>query len=109
SEWTSPVSTNSATSVWMTNGHTYQFGISTQRYNFDGPMSAAVAVIPGTLTAPTGLKATPGNGQATLNWNAVSGATGYYVYIKDDTAGQTTFTRWTNPVSTNSATSIWMT
>jgi fibronectin type 3 domain-containing protein len=30
-------------------------------------------------SAPTGLTATAGNAQATLNWNAVSGATGYNV------------------------------
>jgi len=30
-------------------------------------------------SAPTALAATPGNAQVTLNWNASSGATTYYV------------------------------
>jgi len=39
--------------------------------------------------APTGLAATPGNGQVTLNWNASSGATTYYVK-RSTTAGAET-------------------
>ncbi|MBL7521596.1 fibronectin type III domain-containing protein, partial [Frankia sp. CNm7] len=97
------------TSVWMTNGHTYEFAISTQNSHGTGPVSAAVSVIPGTLLAPTGLTATPGNASASLSWNAVTGATGYYVHYRDVTAGQTTLTRWSNPVTTTSATSVWMT
>ncbi|MBL7625608.1 fibronectin type III domain-containing protein, partial [Frankia sp. CN6] len=107
--WSSPVTTTSATSVWMTNGHTYEFAISTRRYNFDGPTSNVASVIPGTLAAPTGLTATPGGASASLSWNAVTGATGYYVHYRDVTAGQTTLTRWSNPVTTTSATSVWMT
>jgi len=37
--------------------------------------------------APTGLVATPGNGQAVLNWNAVGGATSYTVYYGTSTGG----------------------
>lgn len=32
------------------------------------------------LSAPTGVSATAGNGQATISWNAVSGATSYNIY-----------------------------
>jgi hypothetical protein len=38
--------------------------------------------------APASLTATPGNSQATLAWSAVAGATGYYVWQRDATAGQ---------------------
>lgn len=107
--WTNPVTTTSTQAIWLTNGHTYEFQVSTQRYNFDGPTTAAVSVIPGTLPAPTGLTATPGNTTANLSWNAVSGATGYYVYYRDVTAGQTAFTRWTNPVTLTSTQSVWLT
>lgn len=31
--------------------------------------------------APTGVAATPGNGQVTVSWNAVSGATSYNLYV----------------------------
>ena len=33
------------------------------------------------LTAPTGINATAGNGQATISWNAVSGASSYNLYM----------------------------
>jgi fibronectin type 3 domain-containing protein len=38
-------------------------------------------------TAPTGLTATAGNAQVTLNWTASSGATGYYVKRSTTTGG----------------------
>lgn len=39
-------------------------------------VSATPVAAPGT---PTGLAATPGDAQVTLSWNAVSGASGYYI------------------------------
>ncbi|MGF7239408.1 MAG: GDSL-type esterase/lipase family protein [Frankia sp.] len=107
--WTNPVTTTATTSIWMTNGHQYQFAISTlTTTGVEGTTTAPVTVtLP--LPAPTGLTATPGNGSATLTWNPVTGAAGYYVYYRDVTAGQTTYTRWTNPVTTTATTSIWMT
>jgi chitin-binding protein len=42
--------------------------------------SAFLQIVPGAVpTAPTGLAAVAGNAQVQLNWNAVSGATGYNV------------------------------
>src|ERR1035437_6929982 len=35
---------------------------------------------PGITSAPTGVTATTGNGQVTISWNAVSGATSYNIY-----------------------------
>jgi GDSL-like Lipase/Acylhydrolase family len=48
----------------------------------------------GPLTAPQ-LTATPSStpGQAVLSWTLAPGANGYYVYLRDVTTNQTTFTR----------------
>ena len=40
---------------------------------------------PGVPAAPTGVTAMPGNGQATLSWLAVTGATSYNVYVSSST------------------------
>jgi fibronectin type 3 domain-containing protein len=45
-----------------------------------GPDSTPTAAITLRSVAPTGLGATPGNGQVSLSWNASSGATSYNVY-----------------------------
>jgi len=39
--------------------------------------SPEVATLAGSVSAPTGLAAVAGNGKVSLNWNGVSGATGY--------------------------------
>ncbi len=49
--------------------------------------------------APTGVTALPGNGQATLSWPAVSGATSYNVYTSS-TAPVTTASARTNVAAT---------
>ncbi|MEK7571980.1 MAG: carbohydrate binding domain-containing protein [Patescibacteria group bacterium] len=60
--------------------------------------------------APTGLTVTPGNTTANLTWNAVSGATGYYIYYRDVTANPAAaFSKWENPVTGTTAISQWMT
>jgi len=38
----------------------------------------------GSLTAPAGLSAIPGNGSVTLSWNAVDGAAQYHVYVASE-------------------------
>src|SRR5450631_2094652 len=50
------------------------------------------AVPLGPQTSPV-LSAQPGPGQAQLTWTTAPGATGYFVYIKNMTAGETSFTR----------------
>ena len=42
---------------------------------------------PVSYPAPTGLSATPGNGQVVLNWNSVQGATGYNVKVSLTSGG----------------------
>jgi hypothetical protein len=69
------------------------WGLWTHNMNVDGaaPFLMAQATIgtPATscdLTAPTLLALTPGNGQVTLDWSPVTGATGYNVFY--DQAGK---------------------
>ena len=58
---------------------------------------------PATPPAPTGLTPNAGNGQVTLNWTAVSGATGYDVYRGTTSGGETLLAAGTN-VPTNTFT-----
>jgi len=50
----------------------------------------------GPQTAPE-LTVAPDDASATLSWTLSPGATGYYVYVKNVTAGETTFTKLPNP------------
>ena len=50
------------------------------------------AVPLGPQTHP-GLSAQPGSRQALLTWATAPGATGYYVYVKNSTAGEASFTK----------------
>ena len=58
--------------------------------------------------APASLTATPGNSQATLAWSAVAGATGYYVWQRDATAGQA-WVQLPYPLATTSWTATMLT
>ena len=65
---------------------------------FGVPYPRPYPVVPmGPQTSPN-LTASPGDGQATLSWSLAPGATGYYVYVKNVTAGETTFTKLPYPV-----------
>jgi hypothetical protein len=50
---------------------------------------------PAAPSAPTGVSAAPGNGQAALTWAAVSGATSYNVYTSSTSPATTASTRTT--------------
>lgn len=56
------------------------------------------------LPAPTDLDATAGHAQVSLTWNGVKGASGYFVWWRDVTVGQTTYTRSPYPVTGTSYT-----
>ena len=61
-------------------------------YDYQDNVYLVTNVIPADATptlpsAPTGLTATPGDGQVTLKWNAVSGATSYTVKMSDTMGG----------------------
>jgi uncharacterized repeat protein (TIGR03803 family) len=65
----------------LINGTTYYFKV--EAVNATGTaLSAEASAMPiaPPITAPDGFTASPGDGQAILNWNAVAGATSYAVY-----------------------------
>lgn len=62
-------------------GTTYSYRVAATNAGGNGPVSAITSVTPQPPpSAPTGLSAAPGNGQNSLSWTAVSGATAYAVY-----------------------------
>lgn len=58
--------------------------------------TATTAPLP---SAPTGLTATPGDAQITLNWNTMTDHW-YYVYVRNVTKGETAFTKLQYPTTT---------
>ncbi|MEV6445471.1 fibronectin type III domain-containing protein [Amycolatopsis sp. NPDC051716] len=96
-----PVSGPTWVAELLNPGETYQFQLQATNGDIRGALSnvAAVAVTGVTPNAVTNLSASPGNGTATLSWTLSPGATGYYVYRKNVTAGETTFTQLPWPVS----------
>jgi fibronectin type 3 domain-containing protein len=76
------VSGTSKTIPGLANGQTYYFIVSAVNGAGEGGNSAEVfttptAPIPQPPSTPTGLQATPGDGQVSLTWGAASGATSY--------------------------------
>jgi fibronectin type 3 domain-containing protein len=70
----------------LTNGTTYYFVVTAVNVFGESAASSEVSAIP-VLPAPTGVTATPGNGQATISWSAVTNATSYNIYYAT-TSGQ---------------------
>jgi len=74
---TGNLSTNSYSDTAVTNGVTYYYVVSaTNGGDVSGNSTQASATPLGT---PTGLTATPGSGNVTLNWSTAAGATSYTV------------------------------
>src|ERR1019366_4083874 len=66
----------------LTNGTTYYYFVYAEGYSGYSPQSNEAIVTPSATAPPfppTGLTATAGNGQVSLNWTASSGAAGYSV------------------------------
>lgn len=89
------------TAELLENGATYQFKIQAVNGAIKGGTTPAVAATPSgpTPAAPTGLRATAGDGEVTLEWTAAAHATGYSVAVRDVTAGEGDFTTLPFPVS----------
>jgi fibronectin type 3 domain-containing protein len=67
----------------LINGTIYYYVVTAVDGNGESTPSSQVSAIPSvtpTPAAPTGVTATPGNGQATIAWTTVSGATSYNIY-----------------------------
>lgn len=66
----------------LTNGTTYYFVVVTVNGGGEGAISHEVGATPQApaVGVPSGLVITGGNGQVTLSWSAVTGATSYNVY-----------------------------
>ncbi|WNR45238.1 fibronectin type III domain-containing protein [Paenibacillus roseipurpureus] len=62
----------------LTNGTTYYFVVTAQNGSGESTDSNQVSAVP-QIAAPVQNNPTPGNGQITVNWSAVGGATGYHV------------------------------
>ncbi len=76
-------STNAFTDTGLTNGASYSWTVAAVKQN--SPVSAQSGAVTSTPvaiapSAPTGLGATPGDGQVALAWTAPSGADAYAVY-----------------------------
>jgi len=97
------VTSTSYTNTGLTNGTTYFYVVSAVNSFGESANSTQVSATPqGVQTpppAPTGLSASPGNGQVTLNWNASSGAASYNV--KRSTTSGGPYTTIASVTSTN--------
>ncbi len=93
----------------LTNGSEYRYKL--RAVNASGPGAIApseapwyVAATP-TLPAPSGLTVTPSDGNLTVSWNAVTGATGYDVQSSASLTGDS----WQTAHSNTSSTSVTVT
>ena len=68
------------TNYSLVNGTRYSFKVAAYTKGGTGPLSLEVSALP--LAPPSGVTATAGDKQATLNWLPAAGATSYVVYRK---------------------------
>ena len=67
----------------LANGTTYYFVVTAVNADGESAVSAEISATPAAApppAAPTGVTATAGNGQVTVSWSAVAGATSYNIY-----------------------------
>lgn len=66
----------------LANGTTYYFAVKATNPGGDSAYSNEISAMPqvSAPSAPTGVTAAGGNAKVTLNWNSVTGATGYKIY-----------------------------
>jgi fibronectin type 3 domain-containing protein len=76
----------SFTDTTVVNGTAYFYVVTASNAGGESGNSSVAPATP-SLTAPTGLTATPGNGQVSLSWTAVANATGYIVERSETSGG----------------------
>ena len=108
------ITTTSFTNTGLTNGTTYFYVVSAvNSFGESGNSNQASATPQAAQTpppVPTGLSASAGNGQVTLNWNASSGATSYNVKRSTTSGGPyTTIANVATPSFTNTGLTNGMT
>ncbi|GAA3544140.1 fibronectin type III domain-containing protein [Kribbella ginsengisoli] len=97
-----PISSGtSMTAAYLADGHSYEFAVTA--YN-DGGESAKVAATAARssypkLAAPANLAATAGDGEVKLAWRSLGDDIWYWVYQRDVTDGETTFTKLPLPIA----------
>ena len=85
-----PVAGTSYDHTGLANGTTYFYVVSASNSAGESPNTSEVSATPQPPpppAAPTGLGATPGNGQVSLSWNPSAGATSYTVKAALTTGG----------------------
>jgi fibronectin type 3 domain-containing protein len=77
------------TDTAVTNGTAYGYVVSAYNANQESPYSAEVLATPALveLNAPGAPSAVAGNGQVSLSWSVVAGATGYNIYRRTAPSG----------------------
>lgn len=95
------------TAGYLVVGHTYEYKVAALTSGGEGPTGGVVSAT-STLpkpNAPTNLRGqTAGGGTIELAWDAPAPDLAYWVYQRDVTAGETTFTKSVYPNMTTSAT-----
>ncbi|WP_109507529.1 fibronectin type III domain-containing protein [Nocardioides speluncae] len=96
----------------LTHQHVYEFKVAALGEGVEGATSTVVSArsVYAVPPAPTGLTGTPtGDGSVSLHWTPYDGDNvGYWVYLRDVTDGQTTFTRGAWPALGTSAEPGWL-
>ncbi|MGO8669784.1 MAG: fibronectin type III domain-containing protein [Capsulimonadaceae bacterium] len=92
-EGSTAIATASGTSysdTGLTNGVTYFYKVAAVNGGGTSPASSEASATPEPpiASAPTGLSATPGNGQVSLTWTVSSGATSYNVFRSTTSGGE---------------------
>ncbi|WP_160097126.1 fibronectin type III domain-containing protein [Kibdelosporangium aridum] len=107
-EW--PTQSLSFVDTGVLNAFVYEYRVAANNANGDSPMSNAVRAkpLPPLPGAPTNMRAVPGDGKVTLSWTAPGPDLMYWIYQRDVTAGQTSFTRSKYPVTVTNWTVSWL-
>jgi hypothetical protein len=99
-----PVIGDTVTDTTVYNGHLYLYRVAASNVHGQGGLTAAVLAqpMPPRPSAPTGLRAQPGDHSAMLTWAAPGPGLYYFIYRRDVSAGEA-FRRFPLPVMSGTA------